>query len=707
MKKIVTIFQIFLLTITIACFHTDKVHAAVSLEPVFSHQAGFYQEGFYLVITRKPNTDVYITFDSSDPNPTSQRYTEPIWIDESWIEATNDELIIAPDRLGNIPELTYPISMIRTTSLYWMSPAEDIFQATIIKAIAIDNLTGEQSDIITHTYFVHPLMDDLYDFPIISLTTDIYHLYDYEHGINIPGIHYDHQVDVKGIQQAFQDNYGSLTHVGQNRTGNYFQTGDDWEKPVYVEYFTNEGDRVIAQHAGLRLHGGLSRKYTIKSYRLYADRMYDENDTFAYPFFSDKSITEFKRLILRNGGQTYQYTLMGDALAQSIIKPLSLDMQYSSPVILFINGEYFGIRNIRDRLDQHYLAKHYGIAPNEVTILTGHAFLDEGSILDQAHYQRMYSFASTKDLSIPKNYHRMTTWMDMENFIDYMIAELYVGNVDWPQNNISYWRKSGGYHPDAPLGHDGRWRWMIQDLDASFGASWGTTSASFNSFERLTGDSWKTGKLFIQLLQNEQFKAQFVYRLELLLKTVFEEERVSTMALDMIDLYAPEMPRHIARYGYPITYETWESYANRMVDFALERPSIFHDHLLDWLNLDQQHAIDIQYDQNRGSLMINHVLDNDGMSQAMYYEGLPMTLAALPDQGYYFVGWYQGDMLLSDHETIYLSPYESMDLVAVFAQGDPWIEDIKMPIAGILAASMFTVISISTLIVIFKRHKKA
>ena len=76
---------------------------------------------------------------------------------------------------------------------------------------------------------------------------------------------------------------------------------------------------------------------------------------FIINFFPDKEVDEFKRLILRNGGQSYQYTFMGEAFAQSLLKPLDLDIQYSTPIILFINGEYFGIRNIRDRFDTDYL----------------------------------------------------------------------------------------------------------------------------------------------------------------------------------------------------------------------------------------------------------------------------------------------------------------------------------------------------------------
>ncbi len=707
MKKLTVFLLSLLLTMTFLTVQSQAFINPASFGLTFSHPAGFYDEGFSLILTSKEGTTIYYTLDSSDPNELSTSYTTPIWVEESWIEATGEEVNITPDSQENIPDPSYPISMIRTTSLYWMSPKEDIFKATVVKAIAIDDLTGEKSEIITQTYFVHPLMQDLYAFPIISLSTDINHLYDYETGINIPGIHYDQNIDGKGIQNPIGDNVSSLTHAGQNRTGNYFQSGDLWEKPVYVEYFTTEGIRTIAQHAGLRLHGGLSRKYTIKSYRLYADDRYDDNDMFYYPFFSDKDVNEYKRIILRNGGQTYQYTFMGDAVAQSILKPLTLDIQYSTPIILFMNGEYFGIRNIRDRLDQYYLSTHYQLDPNDVTILTGHAFIDEGSVIDQAHYQRMYTYASTKDLSIQKNYEKMATWMDMDNYIDYMIAELYFGNVDWPQNNISYWRKSGGFHPDAPYGHDGRWRWMIQDLDASFGASWGTTQADQNPFERMTGDSWKTGKLFVELLENDQFRAAFIYRLNELLLSIYDEQRTSSMVEEMIDLYEPEMSTHIARFGYPTSIDTWKFYSERMVDFALERPNYLQTYMESWLELDQTHEINVMYNQEQGTIRMGNRVDSDGMASFDAYEGIPLTITAEAKEGYYFEGWYLEDMLLSRESTIYIPPYDSLNITASFQLGEaPDINDPTPYLGWVITSSLMTLGLVSTLFYLIKTHKK-
>ncbi|MDY0295156.1 MAG: CotH kinase family protein [Acholeplasmataceae bacterium] len=657
-----------------------------SLNPSLSHRGGFYTEGFYLTITAKENTTIYYTLDGTTPSNQSLKYNEPLWLEEQWIEADGSEIVITK----GMTSIDFPLSMIRTSDKYWISPKEDIFKATVIKILAIDDDTQEQSDIITETFFISEDMMTRYTFPIMSISTDPSHFYDFEDGLNIPGSHYE----------VLEDDTTS------NRTGNYFQTGDDWERPVYVELYETSGILAMAQHAGIRIHGGLSRKYPIKSYRLYARSAYDEQNEFNYQFFKDKDINTFKKVILRNGGQSYQYTFMGEAFAQSLLKPLDLDIQYSAPIILFINGEYFGIRNIRDRFDTDYLETHYGVDEHVSTILTGHAYMEDGSRRGQIHYQQLYNYVTLRDISSLKDYKKIERWMDIDNYIDYMIAELYMGNVDWPQNNIFYWRKNTSYNPNAPYGHDGRWRWMINDLDASFGISWGTIKPDVDPFSRLTGDSWKTGKLFTNLLENDVFKAKFIYRLLELTQTIFDEDVVVSKLDDMTSLYAPEMAEHIARFGYPATYDTWVIYTNRMRDFALERNAYLISYLEDYLSLTEKHQIEISSEPTQGSIIINGINDSSGQYEGLFYDDIQVQIEAVPKDGYYFDGWYDQDLLLSSEEKIYISPELSLDLEARFLSGEKPIDQSPVPyLALTIVASVLTLGHIAFAIVLFKRKR--
>ncbi|MDI6453365.1 CotH kinase family protein [Peloplasma aerotolerans] len=705
MKKILIILNLCLISIPLFFISLQQVYAVDepnvlsqhNLNPTFSHQSGFYDEAFYLEIYPKPNTIVFYTLDSSTPDFNSTQYVEPILIEEQWIEATGDEVLIQREIDGPsvIPVPQYPISMIRTGSQRWISPREDIFKATVIKVIAYDYEQNESS-VLTNSYFVTNNASEKYSFPVISISTDIHHLFDYETGIHIPGIHYDPTI-------SEVDN--------SNRTGNYYQTGQEWEKPVFIEYFDENGSLQFSQNAGLRIHGSLSRKYPLKSYRLYARNEYDDQGMFNYQFFDTKELNTFKRIILRNGGQTYQYSFFGEAAAQALLEPLSLDIQYSKPVILFLNGEYFGIRNLRDRYDDWYLETHYGVDRDDVTILTGHAVVQDGSSKGSVHYQSMYSYATRRDMSIHNNYEYIKTQMDVDNFIDYYIAELYFGNVDWPQNNVMYWRKNVAYNQDAPYGHDGRWRWLVVDIDAGFGASWGGYYPEINSFERITGDSWKTGKLFTSLLENNQFKAKFIYRFIDLLSTTFSAEVAAELVQDMINLYAPEMQDHIDRWGYPTSYNTWMIYANRVLTFAQNRPENVYQHLLEHYDLDQTYQLTIDVDETFGHIQVNSLVipETSFPYQTSVFDGLPVTLKALPKPGYRFVGWFNHDQhIMSSRKEIILPLYEDLNLVAAFEEGEE-IDEGTQPLMYtnfIIYSSIFTLGSVSILVYLLYDTKK-
>ena len=702
MKKVILILLLGFISIYTTHFIEPKAQIellTVNSEylPTLSHESGFYEESFYLSIDAQPNTLVYYTLDGSEPDAFSPRYTEPLLIEEQYIVATGEEYLIQnqipPHETYPVP--SYPISFIRTGSDKWKSPTQDIFKATILKVKAI-HFSGEESPVLTNTYFVDSNMFDKYSFPIMSITTDIHHLYDYETGINIPGIHYDPMIPEVS---------------NQNRTGNYYERGPEWEKPVFIEFFDTDGTRIIAQEGGIRVHGGLSRKYPIKSYRLYARSEYDESSFFDYQFFDDKDTDRFKRLLLRGGGQTYEYSFMGEAAAHKLLRSTTLDIQYSTPVILFMNGEYFGIRNLRDRFDDWYLSIKYEIPRSQVTILGGHGNYADGDPNGQTHYLDMYRFITRNDMTSKRNYDHVNTLMDIENYIDYYAAQLYFANVDWPQNNIQYWRYNIPYNSQAPDGKDGRWRWMVYDLDAGFGASWGGYYPEFNSFERITGDSWRTGMMFTSLLKNNTFKTQFINRMMDMLNTIFHPDYAVPIVDEMIDLYAPEMHEHIGYYGFPTSYNHWVSYTNRVRQFALNRPEPLIEHMQQYFNLDGTYQLSVRSNMEQGVVRLNSIdvgqLESDPDWYGTYIKNVPITLTAQPKEGYRIVGWYdEFHNLLSNKLTYTFTPQSDTVVHAVYEVGTqiyPGEETESEVLLYIIASG--TLVSIFASVVFVERYR--
>jgi hypothetical protein len=192
-----------------------------------------------------------------------------------------------------------------------------------------------------------------YHLPVVSIATDSLHLFDYDTGIFVPG-----SITIMGGPE--DDKKKDEPHL----FGNYVQRGVEWERPASFELFETSGERALAQDIGIRVHGGRSRSLPLKSLRLYARSEYGEN-RFYYPVFPDLPYREYNRLILRNSGQDFfsRSTMFRDGFMQTLVRDLNLDTQAYRPSVVFINGEYWGIMNIRERYDEDYLARTWGVDP--------------------------------------------------------------------------------------------------------------------------------------------------------------------------------------------------------------------------------------------------------------------------------------------------------------------------------------------------------
>ena len=406
---------------------------------------------------------------------------------------------------------------------------------------------------------------------------------------------------------------------------------------------------------------------------------------------------------------------MGEAAAQSLLKPLNIDIQYSTPVILFLNGEYFGIRNIRDRFDDWYLELTYGGKKEDVTILTGNGYYQDGDESGGTHYINLFNFVTKKDMSNSEFYKYVGTQMDIENFVDYYASQIYFGNTDWPQNNILYWRYNYPYNPNAPYGRDGRWRWMIYDVDFGFAASVGTNSPEVNTIQRLTGENWKFGSMFTSLLKNQTFKNYFINRSLDLLNTVLDGDNAASQVQDFIDLYAPEMTEHIQRYGYPTSYTSWEFYVNRMLQFAQNRPTYLREHLQDYFELsDQTYNLSVFSNEDQGTILVNSIsvgqtletIDNPW--QGIYFSDVPVTLKAQPKSGFRFVGWYnQFHELLSNQLTYQTTSDTDIYVEARYEVGNQPSEPIPITQEGILFIVSLSAMGTILAIVYLIERKKA
>jgi hypothetical protein len=380
---------------------------------------------------------------------------------------------------------------------------------------------------------------------------------------------------------------------------------------------------------------------------------------FDYPFFGEQNGRHFERILLRNGGNDFVRTMFRDGMIQSLLETTTLDRQRYSPAIMFLNGEYWGIHNYRDRLDENHLAIKYGVDEAELDLLERRF---ENSVIvagDATHYNAMMSYVATHPMTVTANYDYIKTQIDIDNFIDYFAFNIYIGNTDWPWNNIKYWRvRTDSYEPDAPYGQDGRWRWLMFDADYGFGGD--PNLGTLPGYEHATlgivmnpshVQAWST-VLFRALIKNPQFKAAFLARFADLMNTVFQPDWVVSRIDEMAATIAPEMEEHISRWGYPWAVSAWESEVAIMRRFARYRPARQWSHLSTTFSTSALPVtIDVLPSQH-GRVQVNSVLvdastpgiipDTTGggyLWMGSYARGYPVTLVAKAKPGSHFIQW--------------------------------------------------------------------
>jgi hypothetical protein len=503
----------------------------------FSHEAGFYSGSFQLTIG---STDpVYYTLDGSVPTLTSTLVTGPI------VFAVNPENI-----LSTIPTTHLPYANEWPNAEFgFQEPATNQDKAVVLRAQSYSN--GEPSSkVYTRTFFIS---NNQYSYPVFSLITDSLSLFDYDTGLFVPGV--------------------SLDSGNLNWSGNYFGDGKDWERDCHIEMFDN-GTLKVSDDVGFRITGNGSRVMPQKSVKLYWRNEYG-NSSVTYPFFKNRAYSEYKRLTLRSSF-TYWYwsggnnTLFQDDILHRIIADSDADLetQSSRPSILFINGEYWGIQNMRETHGNHYLSNLYGFDRDSIDIIDGNNLsAEEGSAED---FESLFEFIRTNDLTDAANYDHVKKKIDLPNYIDYFIMETYFGNRDWPINNVRIWK---------PQRTDAKWRWLLFDLDGC------VPEDEHDSFAFRADSAQTQATIFNKLIQNDSFKEAFINRYIHHFNTTFSPSRITSVINDFRNMYSKEIQGHIDRWNNPRTIGDWQSSCKVFQNFVVRRPCLMKEKLANEFNL--------------------------------------------------------------------------------------------------------------------------
>jgi hypothetical protein len=518
------------------------------------------------------------------------------------------------------------------TSRLYTAPI-DIERTTVLRAQAFRS-GNLPSRVITRTYFI----GDSCTLPVVSLSTDPANLWDDETGIYVVG--------TKGIT-----GYCMTTPCNWNQ---------DWERPATLEYFDQSGQPRFQLDAGIKIGGGCTRKYPQKSLAVYARSIYGTSKI-TYPLFPDKNIETYNNLVLRNSGQDWYRTLFRDGMMQLLVKDrMEIDWQAYQPAVLFINGEYWGIHDLREKHNEHYLEANYGIDPDRVDIVSDNGEVHEGSA---TLYFELINYVSSHELAVQQNYEQVSARMDINEYLNYIIAEVYFANIDWPGGNIKFWR---------PWGEGNKWRWILFDTDLGFGAH-ALGQYDSNTLANVTSPTstyyanppWST-LLLRKLLANEEFRNRFIQRFAGHIQTTFEPARVIHKIDSLQAILAPEIPRHKQRWPTSISFSpTWETAMEITREFARKRPEHMMAHLAGKFSLAGTTTLTVKTnDPHMGMVSLEGVVMPDSLTLS-YFRNIPLTCVALPAKGCRFAGWHGLDQ--SGEDTLRITLTSPATLTAIFA----------------------------------------
>ena len=504
-----------------------------SNELVFSHPQGFYTSAFSLHIQSLLQDSVFYTLNGDLPSPSSSLYDGSIFVDENMAPNVFSEVPSTPDAAL----ISYP---------GWSSPEVSLDKAVVLRCASFRN--GERtSKVYTKSYFVDRQIFEKYSIPIISLVTEGNNFFDEQMGIYVPGVHYNSN--------------------DPEWTGNYFMRGIQWERDIHLTYFSNDGELGFSQDAGVRIHGGKTRQASQKSLKFYARNEYGQ-EYFNHQLLPHKPIESYKRFILRTTMGGRGETIIRDVIGQNASRFLDVDFQDFQPAVVFLNGEYWGIHTIRDRIDENFIEYTHDIDKDSVE------FKSEA----QDEYQELMDFIDQNPLTISHNYQHVVSQIELSNYIDYQIAEQFFVNLDWPSNNQKMWRKKDG----------GKWRWILYDLDA------GLWDAKYNMLNHCTSDdpgipmpdAAQSTFLFRKLLENESFRNQFVSRYAEVLNADFQTDSLIDKMDGIMAIYDPEVSSHIERWNFPSSLTNWRRIVdNDLNRFVQERPCAVKKNIMSFFKL--------------------------------------------------------------------------------------------------------------------------
>jgi len=494
----------------------------------------------------------------------------------------------------------------------------------MISAIVISD-DGEQS-LPTHNFYAIGVSHEI---PVLHLQTNADNLWDDEKGIYIIGTN---------------GKFGNCATQARN----WNQT---WRRPAHFTFYESNGQIGFERKAEMKISGGCSRRQRMKSFNIFLE----DDEATNYALFSQLDYTDYRRFKLRNSGSDFTKMMLRDGALQEILRDqIDLDLTAYRPAVLYINGVYFGIYNIREFFNEDYIQQHYGLGEVDM-IRNPWMYYQEVKEGTPETCDALNEWVSENDLLEQENYQYFQDKVELNQMINYWLSEMYVANFDWPDNNLMMWRDR--------MDVTAKWRFMTYDLDLSSGANTTQSPANYNSLNHVlypNSDNWPNrppSTLWLRkLTQNPDFLHEFAQRHLSIGQIVFAPERVHSVVDSLVQNIRPEMSAHIDfwndtpdnwsiddRIPSGGSVAVWEEEINIFKDFFEDRLSFVFENYRSEFGFEKTYKLTLNVDEYSNGKVVLHTNKMTAPYQysGRYFSEIPLRVEAVADSSYVFVKWLE------------------------------------------------------------------
>ncbi|MEO0044020.1 MAG: hypothetical protein RL329_3468, partial [Bacteroidota bacterium] len=448
-------------------------------------------------------------------------------------------------------------------------------------------------------------------------------------------------------------------------TGMYIQYQQKIEVKANIELFEpNMDTAAFSKVVATEITGSTSAALPQKSLEIKSKNAFG-TPTIPYKLFPNLPYTDYKRFVLRNSGNEWGITMFRDAMVSGLFRDVDdvLDvlqkpathMQGYRPAVVYFNGQYWGIHNIRERMNTTYVDQHfnlsstaalsnYDMSENDVALFKNLAGDSIAWFQFKGELQR-----SSRRFDTDTAFAWMEQRIDIDNFTDYVLFNVFADNTDWPSNNVRRFKERRV---------DAKWKWICYDLDFSFGlltsGGFNTSDATQNALQRALNPpfpGYSTSLILQKCFENAKYRQKFANRMADFLNTTFTSARVQGRIERFKNLYAPEMEQHRVRWGTPFQPQ-WLINIQKISDFAGKRAEFTYSHFrLQMPELTDTTLVTLNVSPaNAGMLKFNTLTlkQNRLPFVGKYFSGIPIPVKAVAAAGFRFVGWSNLSLGTSD-----------------------------------------------------------